>query len=78
MEVCSTQNSPVTIYGDYVQQDANLTLSVQDGRFVPLNVSGEATLTGSSSITATLEGGWQREGVVKVDLTSPGDQRCDS
>lgn len=67
----STQNSPVTIYGDYVQQDANLTLSVQDGRFVPLKVSGEATLRGSSSITATLEGGWQREGVVKVDLDSP-------
>ena len=61
----------MTIYGDYVQQDANLTLSVQDGRFVPLNVSGKATLTGSSSITATLEGGWQREGVVKVDITSP-------
>ena len=67
----STQNSPVTIYGDYVQKDANLTLSVQDGRFVPLNVSGEATLTCSSSITATLEGGWQREGVVTVDLDSP-------
>ena len=67
----SSANAPVTIHGNYVQQNGTLTLSVRDGQYIPLSVSRTAQLLDGSQVIATLEGSWVSAGDVTVDTTSP-------
>lgn len=70
--VVSTVKSPVVISGNYHQSSsASLTLSVSDGKFVPMTVEGKASVEDNAHIIATPEGGWHADGLISVDADSP-------
>lgn len=71
----STQANPVVIEGDYWHYEdketkASLTLSVQDGKVIPLSVSGDSLLPESITVVGSPEGTWQPTGVVKAPASS--------
>ena len=71
----STQANPVVIEGDYWhfeddETKASLTLSVQDGKVIPLSVSGTSDLPDSVTVHGSPEGTWQASGTVKAPAAS--------
>ena len=71
----STQANPVVIEGDYWhfeddETKASLTLSVQDGKVIPLSVSGTSRLPDSVTVHGSPEGTWQVSGTVKAPAAS--------
>lgn len=68
----STQTNPVVIEGDYWHHGdkASLTLSVQDGKVIPLSVSSIFEMPDTVTLYGSPEGTWQASGTVKAPAAS--------
>ena len=68
----STQTNPVVIEGDYWHHGdkASLTLSVQDGKVIPLSVSSIFEMPDTVTVHGSPEGTWQASGTVKAPAAS--------
>ena len=68
----STQTNPVVIEGDYWHHGdkASLTLSVQDGKVIPLSVSSIFEMPDTVTVHGSPEGTWQASGTVKAPASS--------